>query len=79
MASGASSADSRTHLLNLCFAHLLTSVNTPTMQCVDVVLAAVHKATNEPVVTKDDGGHLCDVLIALVFSYVGAMIYQTGH
>lgn len=60
-------------------AHLLSSVNTPTVQRVDVVFAAVHKATDEPVVAEDDGSHLCDVLIALVFSDVGPVIYQTWH
>lgn len=58
-------------------AHLLASANTPTVQRVDVVFAAVHKAADEPVVTEDDGSHLCDVLIALVFSDVGPVIYQT--
>lgn len=58
-------------------AHLLASVNTPTVQCIDVVLAAVHKAADEPVVAEDDGSHLCDVLVALVFRDVGTVIYQT--
>lgn len=57
-------------------AHLLAGVNAPTVQRVDVVLAAVHKAADEPVVAEDDGGHLCDVLVALVFSDVGTVIDQ---
>lgn len=49
------------------------------MQCVDVVVTFVHEAADEPVIAEDDGGHLSDVLIAVVLTDVATVIYQTGH
>lgn len=64
------------HVSPKVLAHLLACVHTPAVQSVNVLLAAVHKAADEPVVAEDDGSHLRDVLVALVFSDVGTVIYQ---
>lgn len=61
------------------WAHLLSSVDASTVQFVDVVLALVHEAADQPVIAEDDAGHLGDVLAALVLGDVGAVFYQTRH
>ncbi len=45
------------------------------MQFVDVVLALVHEAADQPVIAEDDAGHLGDVLVTLVLGDVGAVLY----
>lgn len=59
--------------------HLLSHVDAATAQVVDVVFAFVGEATDQPEVTKDDAGHLGDVLVTLVLADVTTVIYQTGH
>lgn len=49
------------------------------MQGVDVIATLVHEAADQPVVAVDDGGHLGDVLVALILRDVAAMIHQAGH
>ncbi len=58
-------------------AYLLSSVDASTVQFVDVVLALVHEAADQPVIAEDDAGHLGDVLVTLVLRDVGAVLYQT--
>lgn len=59
--------------------HFFSSDDASTVQGIDVLSALVHEATYEAVVTEDDTGHLCDVLMALVLSDVATVIHQAGH
>lgn len=56
------------------WAYLLSSVDASTVQFVDVVLALVHEAADQPVIAEDDAGHLGDVLVTLVLGDVGAVL-----
>lgn len=56
------------------WAYLLSSVDASTVQFVDVVLALVHEAADQPVIAEDDAGHLGDVLVTLVLCDVGAVL-----
>lgn len=60
-------------------AYFFSDSNASTLQGVDVFSAFVHKATYEPIVAEDDAGHLGDVLMALAFCDVGAVVHQAGH
>lgn len=55
--------------------HLLSHADAAAAQRVDVVTAAVHEAADEPVVAEDDGGHLGDVLLAVVVADVPAVVH----
>lgn len=59
--------------------HLLSRADAAAVQRVDVVMAAVHEAADEPVVAEDDGGHLGDVLLAVVVADVPTVVHQAGH
>lgn len=41
-------------------------------------MTLLHEAADQPEVAEDDGGHLGDVLAALVVADVAAVIHQTG-
>lgn len=59
--------------------HLLSRADAAAAQRVNVVAAAVHEAADEPVVAEDDGGHLGDVLLAVVVADVPTVVHQAGH
>lgn len=58
---------------------LLPSVDAATEQSVDVFTAVVHEATDEPVITEDDAGHLGNVLPAFVVTDIATVIHQARH
>lgn len=58
-------------------AHLVSYVDAAAVQVVYVFFTFVHEATDQSVVTEDDTGNLGDVLVALVFTDVASMIYET--
>lgn len=58
---------------------LVPSVDAATEQRVDVFVAVVHEATDEPIIAEDDAGHLGNVLPALVVTDVATVIHQAGH
>lgn len=58
---------------------LLPSVDAATEESVDVFTAVVHEATDEPVIAKDDAGHLGNILPALVVTDIATVIHQAGH
>lgn len=59
--------------------YLFSKANAPAFQNVDVIFAVIHEATDEPVVTENDGCHLGDVLVALVLGDVATVIHQAGN
>lgn len=59
--------------------HLLSGADAAAVQIVDVAAALLHEAADQPEVAEDDGGHLGDVLVALVVADVATMIHQAGH
>lgn len=65
--------------INCAVSHLLSHADAAAAQRIDVVMAAVHEAADEPVVTEDDGGHLGDVLLAVVVADVPTVVHQAGH
>lgn len=59
--------------------HLLSGADAATFQRVDVIATLVHEAADQPVVAENDGGHLGDVLVALVVGDVATVIYKAGN
>lgn len=66
-------------VLNHAVSHLLSRADAAAAQRVDVITTAVHEAADEPVVAEDDGGHLGDVLLAVVVADVPTVVHQAGH
>lgn len=59
--------------------YLFSRSNAATFQEIDVSFAVVHEATDQAVITEDNGCHFSDVLMALVLSDVASVIHQTWH
>lgn len=59
--------------------HLLSGADAATFQRVDVIATLVHEAADQPVVAENNGGHLGDVLVALVVGDVATVIYEAGN
>lgn len=59
--------------------HLLSGADAATFQHVDVIATLAHEAADQPVVTENNGGHLGDVLVALVVGDVATVIYKAGN
>lgn len=59
--------------------YLFSGSNAATFQEIDVSLAVVHEATDQPIIAEDNGCHFSDVLMALVLSDVASVIHQTRH
>jgi len=59
--------------------YLFPGSDAAAFQEVDVSLAVVHEAADQPVIAEDNGCHLGDVLMALVLRDVASVIHQTRH
>lgn len=62
-----------------CSRYLFSKPNAPTFQNVDVIFTVIHEATDQTVITENDGCHLGDVLVTLVLSDVASVIHQAGN
>lgn len=65
------------HTLSL--SHLMSHIDAPTVQAVDVLLTLVREATDESVVTENDASHLSHILVTLIIADVATVIHQAGH
>lgn len=57
--------------------YLFSRSNAATFEEIDVSFAVIHEATDQTIITEDNGCHFSDVLMALVLSDVASMIHQT--
>lgn len=57
--------------------YLFSRSNAATFQEIDVSLAVIHEATDQPIITEDNGCHFSDVLMTLVLGDVASVIHQT--
>lgn len=58
--------------------YLFSKPNAATFQNVDIIFAVIHEATDQTVITENDGCHLGDILVTLIFSDVASVIHQAG-